>query len=106
MMSIRNHIFSVIEFWVFSIVLQLVFMHSSVYWPQDVIAWLITVSWPLLFLALWVGAPVLARRAASEGDTVRIGFIVKVSLLAIPLVIFGAVLLTKLESWLKPHFMP
>lgn len=106
MSLIRNHFFSILNFWVFSIVVQLAFMHLHSYWPQDIFAWFFTISWPLAFLAVWLGAPIFVQTKVSEGDNVRIGFIIKISLLAIPLVIISAVILTKLEAFIKPHFVP
>lgn len=106
MTLIRNHISSILSFWIFSVVVQLAFMHSSSLWPQNALAWFLTIIWPLVFLAVWLVAPILARKKASEGDQIRIGFIVKVGILAVPVVVISAVILSKIEVFIKPHFVP
>ncbi|WP_273151595.1 hypothetical protein [Methylophaga thiooxydans] len=102
----RNHILLILNFWVFSVVVQLAFLYASPYWPQNIFAWILTIFWPVAFLAIWYWAPKLAKKKAEKGNDIRFKFVIKASLIAVPVVIIGAMIIVKIDAFIKPHFTP
>lgn len=96
----------IVVFWIFSMIVQLAFMHASPYWPQNIFAWILTIYWPIAFLAIWYWAPMLAKVKAEKGNDIRFKFVTKTSLIAVPAVIIGAMIIVKTAAFIKPHFTP